>query len=340
MTVLNETRFLKEKDGDAPNMQDLEKAMSTAFHKFADCRQIKIDHSNFISDKIKEIEEVSESFKEYANNSINQSDKLSKYAEEVVDFAVACADPSFTKREILDCLKVTLKDANNNQTEAENLKAQFSGIAANLINVHNECFNYAEKIKTDARKIDSTTVNELKKVESKRRNFDIASKVGAGFAILGGVVSIFAAPVTGGASLVVEGIALFEGGLVVAGSTGAIALGSKFASNKSSNEIDTLNKQLTLERNHLSSNIKLLNQNLESIIEETSGIVNFWGEQITSLNELIEKLERSDKKDDERLSRIEALSIQKKWKNVSRGCKEYNRTIRTVLQTSNLKISN
>ncbi|CAG8772613.1 8316_t:CDS:1, partial [Funneliformis caledonium] len=122
------------------------------------------------------------------------------------------------------------------------------------------------------RKIDSTTVNELKKVESKRRNFDIASKVGAGFAILGGVVSIFAAPVTGGASLVVEGIALFEGGLVVAGSTGAIALGSKFASNKSSNEIDTLNKQLTLERNHLSSNIKLLNQNLESIIEETSGI--------------------------------------------------------------------
>ncbi|CAI2185706.1 1908_t:CDS:2 [Funneliformis geosporum] len=335
MTVLNDTKILAE-NNDAPNMQALEKAMSTAFNKFAECKQLKIDNSNFISEKIKEIEEESNSFKEHANNSIKQSDKLSKYAEEVVVFAVACADPSFTKGELLDFLKSTLEDAKNNKTEAENLKAKISGIAANLTNIHNDCSRYASEIKTDARKIDSTTVNKLEKVESKQRILDKTCKIGTGVAILGGAVSIIAAPFTGGTSLVLEAIALLEGGLIVAGSTGAIALGSKFALRKENNEIIALNKQLTIERDQLSSHIELLNKNLSSIVHETSGIINFWGEQITSLNEIIEKLERFDNQADELLSRLEALSIQRKWKNVSRGCKEYNCTIRTVLQTSNM----
>jgi len=82
-----------------------------------------------------------------------------------------------------------------------------------------------------------------------------------------------------------------------------------------------------------------LNGNLSSIIHESCDILNFWDEQITSLNDLIVKLGRFDNSDGERPSRLVTLTIQKKWNNVSRECKDYNRTMRAALQVSNMVTS-
>jgi hypothetical protein len=318
------------------NVQALGNAMSTALQKFAQYSLLRNDDS-FISEKIKEIKSQGVDFRKYANTSLNQSEKLSKYAEEVVVFAVACADPSFTKEELLEFLKLTLEDAKNNKSEVEKLKANISGVVAELTNIQNECVQYSSDIQIDARMMRSKVVDELKNKERKQKIFDTTFKVGTGAAILGTTASIIAAPFTGGASLAIPIIeAIVEGGLIVAGTTGAIALGSKFASTKENNDIAALNKQLIIKRDELAPRIDLLNNDLSSIVHESCDILNFWDEQITSLSELIEKLERYDNQDGERPSRLVTLTIQKKWNNVSRQCKEYNRTMRAALQTTNV----
>jgi len=254
-----------------------------------------------------------------------------------VVFAVACADPSFTKEELLDFLKLTLEDAKKNKAETEELKVSISDIMANLINIQNECVQYSNDIQRNARLMRSDVVNELENRESQQRFFNTAYRIGTGAAILGTTASIIAAPLTGGVSLTIPLIeSIVEGGLIFAGTTGAIAIGSRYASNNRNNEIDALNRQLIIKRDELNAQIGLLNGNLSSIIHESCDVLNFWDEQITSLNELIVKLERYDNQDEERPSRLVTLTIQKKWNNVSRECKEYNRNMRAALQMSNM----
>lgn len=332
MTGLEDTNG----NNDTPNMQSLGNAMSKAVKEFAQCSLLE-NENNFVSQKISEIKEQSEKFQEYAKESINQSDKLSKYAEEVVVFAVACADPSFTKEELLDFLKLTLEDAKKNKAKTEELKANISNVMAKLVNVQNESVQYSNDIQTNARAMNSNVVNELENREFEQKFLKTAYKFGTGAAILGTTASIIAAPLTGGASLTIPLIeSILEGGLIMAGATGVIALGSKYAYNNRNNEIDVLNRKLIIERDELITQICSLNGNLSSIIHDSCDILNFWEEQITSLNDLIVKLERLDNSDGERPSRLVTLTIQKKWNNVSRECKDYNRTMRAALQVSNM----
>ncbi|RGB30509.1 hypothetical protein C1646_711210 [Rhizophagus diaphanus] len=335
MTGLEDTNGIN----DIPNMQSLGNAMSKAVKEFSQCSLLE-NENDFVSQKISEIREQSEKFQEYAQESINQSDKLSKYAEEVVVFAVACSDPSFTKEELLDFLKLTLEDAKKNKTKTEELKANISNVMARLVNVQNECVQYSNDIQTNARAMNSNVVNELENREFEQKLFKTAYKFGTGAAILGTTASIIAAPLTGGASLAIPIIeSIVEGGLIMAGATGVIALGSKYAYNNRNNEINALNKRLIIERDELITQICSLNGNLSSIIHDSCDILNFWDEQITTLNDLIVKLERFDNNDGERPSRLVTLTIQKKWNNVSRECKDYNRTMRAALQVTNMVTS-
>ncbi|GBB84755.1 hypothetical protein RclHR1_11320005 [Rhizophagus clarus] len=332
---------LEDTDGnnDTPNMQSLGNAMSKAVKEFAQCSLLENENS-FVTQKIREIKEQSVKFQEYANESIDQSDKLSKYAEEVVVFAVACADPSFTKEELIDFLKLTLEEAKKNKAKTEELKANISDIMTKLVNVQNESVQYSNDIQVNARAMNSSVVNELENREFEQKLLRTAYKVGAGAAILGTTASIIAAPLTGGASLAIPLIeSIVEGGLIMAGATGVIAIGSKYAYNNRNNEINALNRQLIIERDELITQICSLNGNLSSIIHESCDILNFWDEQITSLNDLIVKLERFDGNNGERPSRLVTLTIQKKWNNVSRECKDYNRTMRAALQVSNMVTS-
>ncbi|RIA88685.1 hypothetical protein C1645_825973 [Glomus cerebriforme] len=340
-TKVKQMTGLDDKTGknDTLSMQALGNAMSVAIQKFTKCSKLEND-DNFISGKIQEIGELSERFRKYVNESINQSDKLSKYAEEVVIFSVACADSGFTKEELLDFLKLTLEDAKNNKADTEKLKANISGIMAELINIQNECVQYSNNIQNNARSMSSHVVNELEDREFKQRVYSTTYKIGAGAAILGTTASIIAAPLTGGASLAIPLVeSIVEGGLIIAGTSSAIAIGSKYASYNCNNEIVALNSRLIRKRDELNTQINLLNGDLSSIIHESCDILNFWDEQITSLNELAVKLEHYNNQDKERPSRLVTLTIQKKWNNVNRECKEYNRTMRAALQISNMATS-
>ncbi|CAG8483919.1 17074_t:CDS:2, partial [Acaulospora colombiana] len=310
-------------------MEALGQAVTTVIQQFSKFKNISVTNNDKVSEKIKEIEQQRQRFREFASESIKQSRKLSRYAKDVIIFAKHCANDKFSKDDLHELLKLRLSDARQNKEEIEKLNSKIEQIRSDLADINNCLAGYAEDIKKDEKiLLDSEEKEKLKGKETVNKNFLLSTAISASVAAFGAAACTIAAPFSGGASIAAP-VASFcaEAGLYLATAATPVALGSKILERIGNREIVTLEKELRLKRDLLVGDISGLNAGLHLVIHTCSKFSTFWEEQIEEIEALINKLEGLNNIN----AKVISESLLESWRDVNKKCEGYNYQVRTKL---------
>ncbi|CAG8454364.1 7694_t:CDS:2 [Dentiscutata heterogama] len=320
----------------APDMLALGEAMTTTIKRFSSCKKIRVKN-NEISKMLEEINQQRLKFRDFASDSVKQSSKLARFAEEVVIFAECCNDAEFSKDDLLNMLRLRLSDARKNKENSEILQLKIRHIRDDLTDVTDKLVQYATDIKNCHRIIDSDVGKKLSEKEATQEKYNASSKANIALAILGALTALAASPFTGGTTaLAAVCTSVFDAGIFTATAGTAIAGGTKLLAHSEGAAIDSLNKKLLSERDHLTNSIETLNNDLILIIKTCRKFITFWEEQIDAINSIIEKLEPLNNQEALRNVKLIAYGLLKTWKNVNSHCKEYNRIMYAELDNDAL----
>ncbi|CAG8783226.1 13989_t:CDS:2, partial [Racocetra fulgida] len=294
-------------------------AMTSIIKRFSNCRKLQIKNDE-ISKVLEEINRQRLNFRDFASESVKQSSKLARFAEEVVIFAECCNDVGFSKEDLLGLLRLRLSDARKNKENSEILQLKIRHIRDDLTDVTDKLVQYATNIKQCHRNIGSDIGKELSEKEAIQEKYNASSKANFAIAIIGVLTALAASPFTGGTTA----LAAVCTSVVDAGIFTATA------------GTESLNKKLLSERDQLTNCIETLNNDLISIIKTCRKFITFWEEQIDAINSIIEKLEPLNNQEALRNIKMIAYGLLKTWKNVNGQCKEYNRIMYAELDNDAL----
>ncbi|CAG8510743.1 6505_t:CDS:2 [Diversispora eburnea] len=292
-----------------------------------------------VTKRIDEINQQRLRFREFAGDSISQSSKLARYAEDVIVFAECCGDNRFSKEDLLELLKFRLDNAKQNKATTEELQLKIKHIIEDLGDINDQLVIYTEDIKKNPRLLDSETKSTLSRKEATKEKLSDTAKANAAIALGGLICSCIAAPFSGGTSLIAPIAAIcVDAGIFLTTAGSSLAISTKLLANSENSNIASLDRKLRLERDGLIENIRESNNDIQRIRETCRKFSIFWQEQIDSINNLINKLSSLSNLDDGELRNIRMISvgISKSWKNVSKECKTYNQIMWSLLDNDGI----
>ncbi|CAG8828157.1 6303_t:CDS:1, partial [Racocetra persica] len=173
-------------------------AMTSIIKRFSNCRKLQIIKNDEISKVLEEINRQRLNFRDFASESVKQSSKLARFAEEVVIFAECCNDVGFSKEDLLGLLRLRLSDARKNKENSEILQLKIRHIRDDLTDVTDKLVQYATDIKQCHRNIGSDTGKELSEKEATHEKYNASSRANFAIAIIGVLTALAASPFTGG----------------------------------------------------------------------------------------------------------------------------------------------
>ncbi|CAG8458358.1 7464_t:CDS:2 [Acaulospora morrowiae] len=324
-------------DENVPDMVALGQAMTTAIERFSKFKSVRIKNSNEAAKRVEEINTQRLKFREFASDSIKQSSKLSRYAEDVLDFAECCMDNRFSKEDLLKLLKLRLNDAKQNREMTEELQLKIKHIIDDLKVINTHLVKYVDEIKKNPRLLDSETEKKLSEKEAVKERFSVSSKANASIAAFGIIASCIAAPFSGGTSVAAAIAATcVDAGIFVTTAGSSLALGTGLLANAESSKISNLDRKLKSERDRLIDDIRGLNEGLIDIVDTCRKFSSFWEEQTEVIINFINKLESLNDQGGIQSNRMISNAFLNKWKNVDKTCKEFNRQIWSQLDSDTL----
>ncbi|RIA91652.1 hypothetical protein C1645_875298 [Glomus cerebriforme] len=310
----------------------------TVIENFKKCTQkITIENSEVMTIANQSIENQRNVFREFIEASIQSSNYLADFSIDILFFVECFRNRQFSNEEMVDLLKDLLEKSERNYRLTKELKNILSkgtmeeeindpeimnrlntiledeniGMKEKLTRIHNILKEYIDNIEESPHNIDSVQKSRIRatlnKILQTFKNHPIFGTFGsiaflAGGALIDGVaIAIFASLyLTGSASV------LFN---------------------------DIIARR---ERDELVEKINHVCDGLNSIVTEIGKIEIFWSEQIERIRYLINNLVKFDN-ENASIKRYQiANQIERRWKGVEDGCKNYSRLMRDVLNRDRL----
>nr|CAG8549128.1 14852_t:CDS:2 [Entrophospora candida] len=270
---------------------------------------VTLDFENkFFENKIELIQNRREEFQSIFNDTIQQSDELAKFGEDLMVLIKHCGDEAASKEDILDYLNRLLNDAITNKTAIEKTNSKIITFKYRMIKIHDELAKFDFE---NMKNIDPTTYDNFNDTESKKEFLNKWSKISL---IIGGICLIIAAPP-----------------VAVIATAGAVWTTTLCIAKYKEKKAVKLHETLSTRQEQMIKKSKILQKKVSSISQSLNNLKKFRETQIAQLENLI--VEFNSLNEQRFLPNILIIErLEKRWKKTIKECEEYSNIIGKELE--------